>query len=71
MTDDQAMIECIREHKGDGPHHERDLLVWIANWTNAKRLREMGLVPVDSNGCVLDDDYAWKLAGGSGASPDR
>lgn len=61
MTDDQAMIECIRKHKGDGPHHESDLLVWVANWTNAKRLRAMGLIPVDPHGCVLDDDYAWKL----------
>jgi hypothetical protein len=62
MTDDQALIECIRKHKGEGPHSESSLLVWIANWENAKRLRAMGLIPVNPKRCVLDDDYSWKFA---------
>lgn len=60
MSDDEALVECIQRHKGPGPHSEADMLRWVANWQVAARMRALGLVPVDPDACVLDDDYAWR-----------
>ena len=59
--DYRQCVNYIEAHKGEGPHSEEDLLRWVSNWMVSLRMAHLGLVPVDPDGCVIEDDFAWKL----------